>query len=186
MKLLYIRWPLHWPGQRPSKWLPKMKKTDYYLRVKKVTFCLTWRPFHGLAPRAVWRVWPVILGVDPPTATWETPCMKKKTAVGAGGDDKHLAPLESAILKDALSLVEHCAVRKYDDGDPRVPGYFTVGTSGASWTVTVKDPDSCSSFRVVAQTLDQALETAALLLACEEAPWEHDRFLNGQQSKKRK
>lgn len=112
--------------------------------------------------------------------------MKKKVAVGGAGEEKHLAAVETEYFKPFMSIVEHCAIRKYDDGDPRTPGYITIGTSGSSWTVTVKDPDSASSFRVVAQSLDNALETVALLLAADEAPWEHDRFLQQQAKQKKK
>jgi len=38
----------------------------------------------------------------------------------------------------------------------------------------------------VADTLDKALDTAALLLACDEAPWEQDVWLKNSQQKKKK
>jgi len=66
---------------------------------------------------------------------------------------------------------------QYEDGTPRVPGWITIKTQGAAWQVQVKDPDSCSSFAAVGPTLDQAIETAALLLACDDAPWEADKWL---------
>jgi hypothetical protein len=90
---------------------------------------------------------------------------------------KNLAAVESEHFRDHLALVEHCCCLQYEDGSPRQPGWFTVRTSGAAWQVVVKDPDSCSSFTVVARTLDEALDSAALLLGCEEAPWEPDAFL---------
>lgn len=111
--------------------------------------------------------------------------MKKKLGKLQAADVKHLAALESDIFKGLLPLIEHCCVRQYDDGDPREPGWFTVKTQGAAWVIQVKDPDSCCSFTSVAETLDKALETAALLLSCDEAPWELDRFLS-QNGKKKK
>jgi hypothetical protein len=50
----------------------------------------------------------------------------------------------------------------------------------------VKDPDSANSFPTVGKTLDEALTTAALLLGCEEAPWEPDVYLQATQRKANK
>ena len=99
---------------------------------------------------------------------------------------KHLAPLETELLRDHLSIVEHIAMMQYDDGESREPGWITVRTTGAAWQVVVKDPDSASSFTAVGKTLDEALGTAALLLACEEAPWEPDTYLAASNARKRK
>lgn len=111
--------------------------------------------------------------------------MKKKLGKLESKETKHLAALESDIFRGLLPLIEHCAVRLYEDGDPREPGYFTVRTTGAAWSIQVKDPDACVSFVAVAETLDKALETAALLLSCEDAPWEHDRYLADAKKKRR-
>jgi len=75
---------------------------------------------------------------------------------------------------------------QYEDGEPRVPGWFTVKTMGAGWVVQVKDPDSCCSFSVVGRTIDEAFATAALLLGCEEAPWEPDSFLAASAARNKK
>ena len=111
--------------------------------------------------------------------------MKKKIGKLQASDVKHLAALETSILNGLLPLVEHCAVRQYEDGDPRETGWITIKTQGAAWVVQVKDPDSCCSFASVAETLDKALETAALLLSCDDAPWEQDRFLAEAKRKKK-
>lgn len=138
---------------------------------------LTWQPFKGIwvaawRPRAGFQPW------SPTTATWMgRPDMKRRSAKTGPTADKHLAALESTVFGGLLPIIEHCALRQYDDGEAREPGWVTIATSGAAWTVTVKDPDAAVSFRAVADTLDKALETAALLLSCDEAPWEHDRFL---------
>ncbi len=112
--------------------------------------------------------------------------MKKKTGKVSAGDGKYLAPVETELLKDLMPLVEHCCCRAYDDGDPREPGWLTVKTQGSAWCVQVKDPDSCMSFTAVGSTLDKALETAALLLGCDEAPWEPDTWLAQGAARKRK
>jgi len=107
----------------------------------------------------------------------EYPDMGIKKRESKAKDLKHLAALETAIFSDRLALVEHCALLQYEDGSPRVPGWITIKTQGAAWVVQVKDPDSLSSFSSVAPTLDGALDTAALLLSCDDAPWEADRWL---------
>lgn len=118
---------------------------------------------------------------------WRWPSMKKKqTGSVDGASSKHLAALETDVFRELIPLVEHCAVRQYDDGSPREPGWFTVKTLGAAWVVQIKDPDSALTFSMVAQSLDKALEDACVLLACDEAPWEPDNFLAAARAKKNK
>lgn len=107
--------------------------------------------------------------------------IKKRTAEVK--DSQHLAAMETTRFADVMSLVEHCALLKYEDGSPRQPGWITIKTNGSAWTIQVKDPDTACSFAAVADTLDKAVETAALLLSCDDAPWERDRFLVDQQAK---
>lgn len=106
--------------------------------------------------------------------------MRKKTlgAAAAKADGpSHLAAIESDVLCKCPELVKHCCVSRYDDGDPRKPGWFTVKTMGSAWVVQVKDPDAALSLTATGQTLDDALALAELLLGSEEAPWEQDPFL---------
>lgn len=172
-------------GKRPARWLPRAPR-DYVLRWRHVELLLTWRPFVGIRV-AAWRRRAGFQPWNADTATWTgRPEMKRRTAKSGPSAEKHLAALECKAFTDLFPLVEHCAIRQYDDGEPREPGWITIGTSGAAWSVTVKDPDACVSFRTVADTLDKALETAALLLSCDEAPWEHDRFLADAAKRRRK
>lgn len=112
--------------------------------------------------------------------------MRKRQPLQQTEGVKHLAALESNYFGQLLSLVEHCAVRQYDDGTPRETGWFTIKVQGAAWIVQVKDPDGCCSFNALGDTLDKALETAALFLTCDEAPWEHDAFLAQSKARKKK
>jgi len=106
------------------------------------------------------------------------PIVKQKTAAAAAGDGaKHVAAMETTLLRDLMPIIEHCALVRYDDGQVRLPGWVTIKTLGAAWIVQVKDPDSANSFQFVAETIDRALEGAALLLACDDAPWQPDAFL---------
>lgn len=176
---------LHLHRKRPCRTLPKGKGT-FYVYLGHFKFRIDFLYGRGMWARARTRRTDVLFD-HPGVIWWEKPNMKKRIAKGVlAGDAKHLAPVETNRFSDLLSLIEHCAVRKYDDGDPREPGWITIKTQGAAWCVQVKDPDGAVSFTAVGGTLDQALETAALLLACDEAPWEPDRFLAAQQQQKKK
>lgn len=82
--------------------------------------------------------------------------------------------MDSVVFGKLPNLIQHCAVTRYEDGDPRQPGWFTLKTLGSSWVVQVKDPDSCAQMQAVGPTLDDALALADLLLGGEQAPWEPD------------
>lgn len=98
----------------------------------------------------------------------------------------HLAPIESKVMSQLQHLVTHCCVTKYDDGDPRRPGWFTIKTQGSSWVVQVKDPNACAQLQCLGNTLDDALALADMLLGSESAPWEVDPFQRAQEAKKKK
>lgn len=115
--------------------------------------------------------------------------MKKRTGVAApspGDGPKHLAAMESIVFSKLHSLVAHCSVTRYDDGDPRVPGWWTVKTVGSSWVVQLKEPDTCLQMQVHGQTLDDALALADLLLGSDEAPWEPDPWARANREKSKK
>lgn len=99
---------------------------------------------------------------------------------------KHLAAVETETFRQYMPLVEHCCMLQYEDGEPRMPGWITIRTNGAAWQCVVKDPDSASSFTTVGQTLDEVMGTAALLLGCEEAPWEPDSWLAQSKARSKK
>lgn len=115
--------------------------------------------------------------------------MKKKSVnASVTGKDgpKHLAAVETNVFHKLPALVAHCCVTRYDDGDPRRPGWFTVKTMGSAWIVQVKDPDAALSLSATGQTLDDAIVLADLLLSSEEAPWEPDNFLKPRQTGSKK
>lgn len=171
--------------KRPRRWLPR-GMGDFYIRTAHTKLRFTFKCWKGIAltGRAV-ELTPgsPVMGE---MQTWRFPDMKKRQSRVTEAGVKHLAPMESNVFRDHLALVEHCAIRQYDDGDAREPGYFTVKTQGGAWIVQIKDPDSCCSFSAVGDSLDKALDTAALLLGCDDAPWEQDGFLKAAQARKRK
>jgi len=170
---------------RPRRWLPR-GTSEFRVGVGRFVFALTARWKKGICAVGRFRRTMCPLS-DPHALTWRYPSMKKKVSkVSDTGGAKHLAAMETVRFADLLPLVEHCAMRQYDDGDPREPGWVTIKTQGAAWCVQVKDPDAAVSFTAVAETLDKALETAALLLACDDAPWEQDRWLAQQRASGKK
>ncbi len=184
-QLLRVFWPLRLHRKRPRKWLPK-GRSRYWLQLRDVTFHLTARRWIGMCAIAAYRGGTPHVGSAAPIWRVEEPSMKKRGPKTGVGGEKHLAALESRIFADMLPLVEHCALRQYDDGEARETGWITLKTQGAAWCVQVKDPDSACAFTAVAETLDKALETAALLLSCDDAPWEPDSFLAASKARKKK
>lgn len=171
--------------RRGGRTLP-FGKSRFYVLTARHEWVIEARRGKGLC---VVERWPrhVRLGsLTGPPWSQEWPSMKKKLKATEGEAARHLAAVETQIFHQLMALVEHCCVRKYDDGDVRETGWFTVKTQGAAWMVQVKDPDACVSFTAVGDTLDKAIETANLLLSCDEAPWEPDSFLMRMKAEKKK
>jgi len=170
-------------SKRPCRWAPR-RTAWYELVTRRHVLVLCFTPFRGFCVRALRLkgaaavdrlcVWP------PPEFSVKRVNASKQ---GPQGSAVHLAAVESNVFAKLPSLVAHCCTVRYDDAEPRRPGWFTVKTQGAAWTVQVKDPDSCSQLQATAQSLDDALALADLLLGSEEAPWEPDPFLKRNQKK---
>ncbi len=183
--------PMHatWPWRlHPSRPWRKVRKgtTMYDVICKGRWFRLTHRTWKGYCITGHYAKGAHPLLGHCPISVMEFAGMGIKKRETKAKDLKHLAALETTLFSDRLSLVEHCALLQYEDATPRVPGWITIKTQGAAWVVQVKDPDSLSSFSAVAESLDKALDTAALLLACDDAPWEADRWLADAASRQKK
>lgn len=181
---------VHWRSAslhagRPCRWLPK-GKCQWFVLGPSWAFLLTSVPRHGICVVAGFRQGTLPLPGAAPAFLLERPSMAIRRRPASEETGKHLAKTETTLFSSLSSLVEHCSHRSYDDGTVREPGWITVKTSGAAWVVQVKDPDGCCSFSCIGETLDKALETAALLLACDEAPWEPDLWLQQARAKKKK
>lgn len=171
--------------KRPRRWLPR-GKSEFYLLTPRLEFVMRAVSGKGILVAERWPRQTRLGALCGPTWVQEWPSMKKKLKASETENAKHLAAVETKLFAELFALVEHCCVRKYDDGDAREPGWFTVKTQGAAWCVQVKDPDACVSFTAVGDTLDKAIETANLLLSCDEAPWEPDQFLMRMKAEKKK
>lgn len=171
--------------RRPRRWLPQGKSV-FFILTPRLEFVMSAVSRRGIIVAERWPRHVRLGSLSGPPWSQEWPQMKKKLKATEGESVKHLAAVETKLFGELFSLVEHCCVRKYDDGDSREPGWFTVKTQGAAWCVQVKDPDACVSFTAVGDTLDKAIETANLLLSCDEAPWEPDQFLMRMRAEKKK
>lgn len=132
------------------------------------------------SPRGYCEAWPGIHSYEGLSH------VKKKKKPTEQTVAKHLAALESNVFAKMHSLVAHCAITQYDDGDVRQPGWVTIKTFGSTWQVEAKDPDTCQFMRVVQPSLDDALVMLSMLLDQEDAPWEHDVWAAAQKAKKKK
>lgn len=175
----------HLHGKRVCRFLPH-GNGSFYLQYLNREFELQFRWHKGICVTAVWKRGERLARPTAPRLKWGWPEMAIKKRQVQTTDVQHLAAVESALMAQHMALVEHMALRKYDDGSDREPGWITVKVTGAAWVVQVKDPDSCCSFTAVADTIDKAIDTANLLLACDEAPWEHDNWLAKAKAEKNK
>lgn len=173
---MHARWPWRLHASRVNRRVRKGKH-NYVCECRKRWFRLTWWTYKGyfLSGHYAKGAHPLLGHVPVELKEWPEMGIKKRESQAK--NLKHLAAVESTLFSDRLSLIEHCALLQYEDGTARLPGWITIKTQGAAWVVQVKDPDSVSSFSAVAPTLDAAIDTAALLLACDDAPWEADRWL---------
>lgn len=171
--------------RRRSKWLPK-----HYMQlsVKRGGFLLRcwYNPGRGLYP--AWSKWTDRRDAHAVVYRYPEMDVKKRTAVASpapGDGPKHLAPLTSKNFQSLPNLVMHCCVCKYDDGDPRQPGWLSIRSQGAAWVVTLKDPDTGTQMQCLGNTLDDALALADMMAGSDDAPWEIDPWAKKQASKKK-
>lgn len=169
--------------RRISQWTPR-KSAFYDLVLKDIVVRVKFVPFQGYY---MWSVYPLGGGQNDLLAFFPPPEFSVKRIElqnkATGNGPTHLAAVESNVFGTLHNLVAHCCITRYEDGSARQPGWFTIKTRGAAWIVQVKDPDSCCSLQATANTLDDAVALADLLLGTETAPWEADAFLKQQKRK---
>ena len=185
---LTIRWTRRkYTCRRPGRWLSSHGSTLIHVFRLDVYFHLWYTPAAGVYCASVSKWGSVFC---PPLYRYARPEMnvKKINLKPEGSKDgpSHIAPVESTVFARFHSLVAHCSVTRYDDGEARQPGWFTVKTQGAAWIVQIKDPNACAQLQCIGETLDDALALAELLLGADSAPWEIDPWMKrkGGQAKK--
>jgi len=93
---------------------------------------------------------------------------------------------DTKLLGKLTLLVAFVSDVKYEDGSPRVPGYFTLRNRTFAYELTLYDPDAGLRVAIRDVTLDGVYAAANELLKAPEAPWETDDYLMSQLAKKKK
>jgi len=111
----------------------------------------------------------------PASWSFEMP-LKRRDGVSQGGI---VAALEMpALLAKRWPVVgEFLVATQFDDGSSRVPGELKLANRGAGWLCTLYDVEQAARISVNAPTVEQGLSLLEQLLGVEEAPWEHDQYL---------
>jgi len=159
-----------WVGKRPSCWTPHgISALVVLTRTARVSMSL--KPFRGWCVMDIVSRRPPGGGrPDPLLERRERPSVKK-VKLSERGAVKHLAPLETEYFSDHMPIVEALGMLQYDDGSPRQAGYLGIWTQGATWFCRMTDKDSSATLTAEGRTLDEALDTLAVLLSSENAPW---------------
>ena len=164
-------------GLRPRHWV--RRRGEWYSLVRGCKVLNLWyQPWRGfkVTDLITFRGSEVVNVVNFPRLEFS---MKRRNVgkQGSSSGAPHLAPVESNIFTGHAQIVAHCAVTRYDDGEPRTPGWVTIKTLGSAWICEAKDPDACAKVTATGDSLDNALTLLDLLLGSEDAPWEPDPWL---------
>jgi len=183
---------IHWNGKRRCnlRWVRQRrwvgaKSKQFVIVGPSCRVCLTYRRFVGMCVVSLSRSPDGGKTFKLVRSEGEV-SVKKRVPLAERSSVRHLAAMESNMLAGVMPIIEHLALLQYDEGEPRKPGKIFIETQGPAWKVTVKDVDTAAQFSVVAETVDKALESVALLLACEDAPWEPDVWALERKQKKGK
>jgi len=114
--------------------------------------------------------------------------LKRREGVPSGGV---VAALEMPAIfaKRWPGVAEFLVATQFEDGSSRAPGEIRFANRGAGWLVTLYDVEQAARLPVNAPTIEQGLSLMEQLLGVEEAPWEHDQYLQtllDRRKKKRK
>lgn len=93
---------------------------------------------------------------------------------------------ESKLLGKVPQLCAFLTHTAYEDGTPRVPGGLWMENKGVVLEVVLRNPDSGARLPLVAPTLDEVLMLAEAALRADSAPWQPDRWLMEQLTKRSK
>lgn len=179
-----VRWRRRTTVYRPGQWSPPHREawlrvvTDrrWYLLCKQphwgwvlASSGLAGQPFTSpdhVVPQEEWRV-------------------KKRAPLVTGA---HIIvpplPAKSLMLNKTPLLREWLSATSYEDGSPRVPSYVTLRNRGATYEITLYDPDQGARLVVAGPEIDHVLMALEQLLGVDEAPWEIDKYLAEQLTKR--
>jgi len=93
---------------------------------------------------------------------------------------------ESKLLAKAPQLCAFLTHTAYEDGTPRTPGGLWLDNKGVVLELVLRNPDSGARLPLVAPTIDEVLMLAEAQLRADVAPWQPDRWLMEQLTKRTK
>lgn len=125
---------------------------------------------------------PTSIDSEPPYSLEQTTMKRRSVALSLMPVAE--LPRESVLFRKLPHLVEFLSAVMYEDSSARVPGYYTFRNRGASYEVTLYDPDSGSRLPCNGATIDEAFATAEKLLAAPDTPWVPDRWLMSELAKR--
>lgn len=110
----------------------------------------------------------------------------RKPKVGEKSSVKHLAALESEMMRDHMAVLEALAMLQYADGTPRKAGFLGIFTDGEQWCCFVKDNTGQCRLPARGRTWDDMMDCLTLLLEADAAPWEPDDLADRVKSRRKK
>lgn len=112
--------------------------------------------------------------------------MKRRRSEVTQDSGVAVASLDVKKWVELLPIIQHLAVRRYDDGEARTPGTITLRTIGSLWQAMCKDPDTRQEMPVVAQTFEDLLFLTAATLDAPDAVWQPDPWAEKMFAQKKK
>lgn len=160
-----------WTGERPSRWMP-MGRCGYVVLTRDRKYLMSALPFRGSFACGVWDRGATVGTWRADALEWRERPSMKPVKIAERGSVRHLAALETEYLADVQSVADAVAMLQYEDGTPRQGGYLGIWCNGSAWCVRITDKTADATLTAEGRTVDEALDTLAMLLGSENAPWE--------------
>jgi len=109
----------------------------------------------------------------------------KKRQVASGDLILPFLGRDSKLLTKLPRLCEFVSATAYDDGEFRMPGYWTFRNRMTTYEVTLYDPNYGIRLTLRAVTIDEVFTLAEKAVDAEGMPWEVDNYLTEQLTKKK-
>jgi len=160
-----------WCGARPRCFAP-MGNCEFWFLTANRKLLMRLVPFRGMHAAEVWsKSWCHDGPPDVLLGRFRRPDVRK-VKLADRASVKHLAALETELLREHMAVVEHLALLQYSDGTPRQTGYLGIWTQGSTWVARITDKDADAQLTMEGKTLDEALTLLHMMLGAEDAPWE--------------
>lgn len=168
-----------WVKYRGSLWVPHRLSSPapmgsywYWVLTGDYILRMAFRPYRGCHAVEKWSVVKGTIALRGHILWHRERGSVKKVKVGDRSSVKHLAAVETEVLRDMMPIIEFQALLQYEDGSPRQAGYIGTWTNGSVWFARATDKDADATLTMEGRTWDEAMGLLSLHLAAENAPWE--------------